>query len=146
MTMSGSIHKFLMALGAFSTTYTISKIIVAVSSMPHIGTIILIFIASVIAFFSKETIGRFISTIYLVSTAIVSYFVEIYHALGVMKFSLPWPYRGSSSIDNNDAMLTVFQKSEASFILLVLICIFSVYYYMRKIKSIHNSNTINITM
>ena len=137
--MSTTIHKFLMALGSFCATYTFTKFIIAICGMPHIGTIFLIFVAAVLAFYSNEALGKVISALYLIATVVVSYMVELYYTMGVVTHSFPWPYEINRPAENNEVMLAVFQKSEASFVLLVIICIFSVYYYMRKLKSLYSN-------
>ena len=99
--------------------------------------IILIFVASLVAFYSREAVGKVISVIYLFATVVISYLVHLYFELGVIAKQLPWPYELNADIaTNSDEVLNtiLFQKSEASFVLLVVASIVAIYFYLKLSK------------
>lgn len=138
--MSFSIHSFLMGLATFSTTYTIVRFVSYLSGLPHIGMIILIFIASLIAYFSRESIGKAIAAIYLAATVLISYLVHIYFEYGVRANQFPWPYewKVQDELNGNEILnVILFQKSEASFVILVIASIVAIYFYLKLSKVGH---------
>ncbi len=136
-----SIHAFLMGIATFSTTYTVSRFISEVSVTPHIGTIFLIFVTSALAFYSKKKQSKFIATIYLFFTMMVSYLVNLYHTIAVVTHSLPWPYQVMNNEHKNHDLASSYQIAELCFILLIMIGMIAVYYYLKKLITIIQETT-----
>lgn len=135
--MSLSIHSFLMGFATFSTTYTIVRFISYLAGLPHIGMIILIFVASLLAFYSRDAVGRLIATIYLTATVVISYLVHLYFEYGVKLYQFPWPYERNvkNNVDSSELLnMILFQKSEASFVILVIASVVAIYFYLKLSK------------